>query len=60
MVANSPSNWPVNLCDLAMNGNGFDAPCENSIDAVSDRDFLIEYAFVLSLIATHISKEKNP
>jgi len=27
----------------------------NAMDSVSDRDFLVEYAFVLSLIATHIS-----
>jgi argininosuccinate lyase len=27
----------------------------NAMDSVSDRDFLLEYAFVLSLIATHIS-----
>jgi argininosuccinate lyase len=34
---------------------GFKAVSRNSMDSVSDRDFLIEYAFVLSLIATHIS-----
>ncbi|MFQ5484732.1 MAG: argininosuccinate lyase, partial [Desulfobacterales bacterium] len=27
----------------------------NAMDSVSDRDFLIEYAFILSLIANHIS-----
>ena len=34
---------------------GFGAISRNGMDSVSDRDFLIEYAFVLSLIATHIS-----
>lgn len=35
---------------------GFDSVCSNSIDAISDRDFCIEFAFCLSLIATHISR----
>jgi argininosuccinate lyase len=34
---------------------GFGAISRNSMDSVSDRDFVIEYAFVLSLIATHMS-----
>lgn len=34
---------------------GFKHVSRNSMDSVSDRDFLIEYALVLSLIATHIS-----
>jgi argininosuccinate lyase len=34
---------------------GFAEVSRNAMDSVSDRDFLIEYAFVLSLIATHIS-----
>ncbi|MFH0725606.1 MAG: argininosuccinate lyase [Pseudomonadota bacterium] len=33
----------------------FGSVSRNSMDSVSDRDFLVEYAFVLSLIATHIS-----
>jgi argininosuccinate lyase len=33
----------------------FNLVSRNGMDSVSDRDFLIEYAFVLSLIATHIS-----
>jgi argininosuccinate lyase len=33
----------------------FGSISRNSMDSVSDRDFLIEYAFVLSMIATHIS-----
>ncbi len=34
---------------------GFDAVAANSLDASSDRDFLIEYVFALSLIAAHLS-----
>ncbi len=34
---------------------GFSRISGNSMDGVSDRDFLIEYAFSLALIATHIS-----
>lgn len=34
---------------------GFDAPTANSLDTSSDRDFLIESAFVLSTIALHLS-----
>ncbi|KKO18427.1 MAG: argininosuccinate lyase [Candidatus Brocadia sp.] len=35
---------------------GFDGVCENSMDAVSDRDFCVEYAFCLSMIAMHLSR----
>ncbi len=35
---------------------GFDAPAENSLDAVSDRDFAIEFAACASLIMTHLSR----
>ncbi|HWX93296.1 MAG TPA: argininosuccinate lyase [Terriglobales bacterium] len=35
---------------------GFDAPTANSIDATSDRDFAIEYANALSLLAMHLSR----
>ena len=34
----------------------FDGLCENSIDAVSDRDFAIEFTFVASLLMTHLSR----
>ncbi len=34
---------------------GFDAPAANSLDVSSDRDFLIEFVFDLSLIAAHLS-----
>ena len=35
---------------------GFDAVCENSLDAVSDRDFAIEYTAAAALIMTHLSR----
>jgi len=35
---------------------GFDAPTGNSIDAVSDRDFAIEFAQTLSTVALHVSR----
>lgn len=35
---------------------GFDAPCENSLDGVSDRDFVIEFCSAASLIMMHLSR----
>ena len=35
---------------------GFDGICENSLDAVSDRDFAIEFCACASLIMTHLSR----
>lgn len=35
---------------------GFDAITENSIDAVSDRDFVLEMAFCLSVLMMHMSR----
>ncbi len=35
---------------------GFDAPTANSVDATSDRDFVIEFVNVLSMIALHLSR----
>jgi argininosuccinate lyase len=35
---------------------GFDGVCENSLDAVSDRDFAIEFTAVAALIMTHLSR----
>lgn len=34
---------------------GFDAVARNSLDVSSDRDFLVEFVFDLSMIATHLS-----
>jgi argininosuccinate lyase len=35
---------------------GFDALCENSLDAVSDRDFAIEFCAAASLVMVHLSR----
>jgi argininosuccinate lyase len=35
---------------------GFDGVCENSIDAVSDRDFAIEFCAAAALLMTHLSR----
>jgi len=35
---------------------GFKAPAQNSMDAVSDRDFVAEFLFITSLIGVHLSR----
>lgn len=35
---------------------GFSAPAENSLDAVSDRDFAIEFCAAAALLMTHLSR----
>ena len=35
---------------------GFDRPCANSIDAVSDRDFALEFLAAASICAVHLSR----
>ncbi len=35
---------------------GFDSVSQNSLDAVSDRDFVAEYAFCASLVMAHLSR----
>lgn len=35
---------------------GFDGVCENSLDAVSDRDFAIEFTAASALVMTHLSR----
>ncbi|MCW5612010.1 MAG: argininosuccinate lyase [Rubrivivax sp.] len=35
---------------------GFDGLCENSLDAVSDRDFAIEFAAFASIVMVHVSR----
>ena len=34
----------------------FDAPCANSLDAVSDRDFAIEFTAAAAMLMTHLSR----
>ena len=35
---------------------GFAAPCENSLDAVSDRDFVIEFIATAAVLMVHLSR----
>ncbi|MFD1336415.1 argininosuccinate lyase [Oceanobacillus iheyensis] len=35
---------------------GFDGICENSLDAVSDRDFVVEFLSNSALVSTHLSR----
>ncbi len=35
---------------------GFESPCRNSIDAVSDRDFAIEFCAAAAICMTHLSR----
>ncbi len=46
---------PINRRMVAA-GLGFAGPCQNSMDAVSDRDFCVELAAALSLVMTHLSR----
>ncbi len=49
------TSYPINrqmVADLL----GFDGVCENSLDAVSDRDFAIEFTACAALIMTHLSR----
>jgi argininosuccinate lyase len=48
------TSLPIDRADVAAR-LGFDSVAANSLDAVSDRDFALEFAFVLSMIAEHLS-----
>ncbi len=41
---------------MVAKARGFDGVCENSLDAVSDRDFAIEFCAVGALTMTHLSR----
>ena len=47
--------FPIDRDSLALS-LGFDAPGQNSMDSVSDRDFVAEYLFCGSLCGVHLSK----
>jgi argininosuccinate lyase len=47
--------FPVDRAALA-EALGFDAPAQNSIDAVSARDFAAEYLFCTAMTGVHLSK----
>ncbi|MBF7688347.1 argininosuccinate lyase [Acinetobacter rathckeae] len=49
------TTYPINRAYTAQL-LGFDAVCENSLDAVSDRDFAIEFNAAAALIMMHLSR----
>ena len=49
------TTFPIDR-DATSSALGFDAPCENSIDAVSDRDFCIELVSACALAMMHLSR----
>jgi len=49
------TSYPINR-QLTSDLLGFDRPGNNSLDAVSDRDFIIEFTAAASLIMTHLSR----
>ncbi len=48
------TSLPIDRDDVAER-LGFEAVARNSLDVSSDRDFLVEFAFVLALVAEHLS-----
>lgn len=48
------TSLPIDRQDVARR-LGFDSVAANSIDVSSDRDFVVEFAFALTLIAEHLS-----
>jgi len=49
------TSYPIDRMRVAAT-LGFDDVCQNSLDAVSDRDFAIEFTGCCALIMTHISR----
>ncbi len=49
------TSYPIDREQVAA-ALGFDAVCENSLDAVSDRDFAIEFVSAAALVMTHLSR----
>lgn len=49
------TSYPINR-KMVMQELAFEGICENSLDAVSDRDFAIEFCACASLIMTHLSR----
>jgi len=49
------TGFPINR-DMTAAALGFDRPTANSLDAVSDRDFALEYLFACSATALHLSR----
>ncbi|CAE6494422.1 Argininosuccinate lyase [Nitrosomonas nitrosa] len=49
------TSYPIDR-DMVAQLLGFDGICRNSLDAVSDRDFAIEFCACAALIMTHLSR----
>lgn len=49
------TSYPIDRV-LVASKLGFDGVCENSLDAVSDRDFAIEFAAAASVLMMHLSR----
>ena len=49
------TTYPIDR-DMTAQVLGFSAPCRNSLDGVSDRDFIAEYLFCGALIMMHLSR----
>jgi len=49
------TSFPIDR-EMTAQALGFDAPAANSLDAVSDRDFALEFLSVASICAVHLSR----
>jgi argininosuccinate lyase len=49
------TSFPINR-DMTAQALGFDRPAANSLDAVSDRDFALEFLSAASICAMHLSR----
>ena len=49
------TSFPIDR-DMTAQLLGFDAPCANSLDAVADRDFALEFAAAASVLMVHLSR----
>ena len=49
------TSYPIDR-EMVAKELGFDGVCENSLDAVSDRDFAIEFTSAAALLMTHLSR----
>src|SRR6056297_1606483 len=49
------TSFPIDR-EMTARALGFDRPCANSLDAVSDRDFALEFLGLASICAMHLSR----
>jgi argininosuccinate lyase len=49
------TSFPIDR-EMTAEALGFDRPCANSLDAVSDRDFALEFLAAASICAMHLSR----